>query len=241
MRLDYARNAALGVCAVALLAGVTAPGTARAEEEDRALMAFVRSAAPAPRGQPVAGLEWERTLRPPDRFGPPVLRAGDAALLAAARAARWGEALQLLKAGQAGANTQDDIGGHALVLAARAGQDELVRELLKRGADTKRVGEDGFTALGAAAFAGRRSTVRLLLRAGVDVERWGASGQTALHLASVAGQIEVLDELFRARVNIEMLNRQRETALDVAAAAGQQEAMARLIKAGADLELAGRR
>jgi ankyrin repeat protein len=186
-------------------------------------------------------LEWERRLRPPERFGPSPLRAADAALLAAARESRWADALQLLKSGQANANARDAIGGHALELAARAGQDDLVRELIKRGAEIDRVGEDGYTALGAAAFAGRRSTVRLLVLAGAEVERWGATGQTALHLASLAGQMDVLEELLRLKADIEMLNRQRESALDVAATAGQQAVMAKLIEAGADALHAGER
>jgi hypothetical protein len=227
-----------------------------AEEEDRALLDFARPAARAPRGQPVLPQAWERTLRPancqtPERapgatatdcFGPPALRDTDAALLMSARAGRWGEALQLLKSGQAGANPQDDAGGHVLVLAARAGQDELVRELLKRGADTERIGEDGFTALGAAAFAGHRSTVRLLLRAGVDITRRGATGQTALHLAGIGGQVPVLEEMLRVQhADIELLNGHRESVLDVAGAANQQAAMDYLIQAGANLDQAGRR
>ena len=229
------------VYAALLLAFSTALPTARAQEGDRSLSGFASPTATAPRSEPVDAMEWERRLRPADRFGPPVLRAGDAALLAAARTARWSEALQLLKAGQASANAQDEAGGHPLVLAARAGQDELVRDLLKRGTNTDRVGEDGFTALGAAAFAGRHSTVRLLVRAGVDVERWGATGQTALHLAALAGHVAVVDQLLRLGVDVELLNRQRESALDVAANAGQQDAMERLIQAGADLFRAGRR
>ena len=246
MRLRTRYAAALGVAALrvavaAALSGAVAIDTARAQDDDRALSAFARPAVAAPRGVALQREQWESRLRSPDRFGPPVLREADAALLTATRAGRWDEALQLLKSGKAGANAQDETHGNALVLAARAGQDELVRELLKHGADTSRVGEDGFTPLGAAAFAGQRSTVRLLLRAGVDAARWGATGQTALHLASVAGQVDVLDEFLRAHVDIEMLNRQRESALDLAAAAGQQDAMGWLIKAGADLQAAGRR
>lgn len=213
----------------------------RAEDEDRGLAAFLRPPASAVRAEPVDAIEWERRLRAPDRFGPPRLRPADAALLAAARAGRWAEALQLLKTGGAGANARDERQGHALVHAARAGQDELVQELVRRGAELDRGGDDGFTALGAAAFAGRRSTVRLLLRAGADPERWGASGQTALHLAAAAGRIDVIDEMLRARVDPELLNRQRESALDVAAAAGRDAAMDRLLAAGADAARAGRR
>ena len=241
MRLKARIAAALRATAAASLVGIVLLGTARAEDDYRPLTGYALPIVQATRGTPINHLQWEVRLRTADGFGPSVLRADDTAFLAAARAARWSEALELLKSGKAGANARDELDSNPLVMAARAGQDELVRELLKRGADTTRIGEDGFTALGAAAFAGQRSTVRLMLRAGVDAKRWGASGQTALHLASIAGQVEILDEFLRAHTDIEMLNRQRESALDVAAAAGQQDAMGWLIKAGADLDLAGRR
>jgi hypothetical protein len=128
-----------------------------------------------------------------------------------------------------------------LIAAARAGQDERVRQLIQRGAVIDHMGDDGFTALGAAAFAGQRSTVRLLVLAGADTERFGSTGQTALHLASLAGQLPVVGELLRLKVNLEVLNRQRETALDVAANASQLDVMDRLIEAGADALSGGRR
>ena len=231
------RAAALAFGLAALLCATTA----RSEDEHRALSSLQGPPGLAARGPSPDEQQRERLLRGGGVFGPRALREPDLALLSAARSARWGEVLQLLKTGQADANARDVLGGHTVVLAARAGQDDLVRELLRRGTDTERVGEDGFTALGAAAFAGHRSTVRLMLRAGVDPQRWGSTGQTALHLASLAGHVQVLDELLGAGVDIELLNRQRETALDVAAAAGQQDSMDRLIKAGANLVLAGRR
>jgi Ankyrin repeats (3 copies) len=238
-----ARNSRAIAAAALGLALVANP--AFAQDDDRALSQFARPPAAAPRGEPVLGVQWERALRAPDRFGPPVLREADAQLLAAAREARWSDALQLMKSGKAGANATELIPGrpspHVLAMAARAGQDDLLRELIKRGADIDRAGEDGFTALGAAAFAGRRSSVRLLLLAGADLSRQGASGQTALHLASLAGQLDVIEEMLRLKVNLEVLNRQRETALDVAANAGQQEVMGRLIEAGADANAAGHR
>jgi uncharacterized protein len=237
VRLDAGAARLLLGAALAVLA----TGAPRAEDEHRALAGFVRAPAAAVRGEPVQAREWERRLRAADRFGPPPLRAVDAELLAAARESRWADVARLVKTQGAGVNARDDIHGHALVWLARAGQDELLREFLQRGAERDRVGADGFTALGAAAFAGRRSTVRLLVRAGADPERWGASGQGPLHLASVAGQLEVIDELLRLRVDVDGLNRLRETALDVAAAAGQQDAMDRLLAAGADPLDAGRR
>jgi uncharacterized protein len=235
-----------------VLAAATAI-TARAEEDDRLLSSFARPAASAPRGQPLLPQEWDRRLpiaecfgreqhaRMSGCFGPPVLREADAALLAAARQSQWARVLELLKSGKAGANAQDDVDGNALVLAARAGQEAVARELLRRGANTERLGDDGFTPLGAAAFAGHRGMVRMLLRAGADPTRWGASGQTALHLAAVAGRTGTLQALLQSGVDIETLNRQRETALDVAATASQYATMDALIQGGANQQLAGKR
>ena len=237
-RVSQARAAVLALLAPLALLG---SATAWAESDDRALAGFARAVPAAPRGQAVEPREWEQRLRAPERFGPPHLREADRALLAAARAGRWAEALELVKSERAHPNARDAAGGHVLVHAARAGQDDLLRELIKRGADLDRIGEDGFTALGAAAFAGRRSSVRLLVRAGADATRWSASGQAPLHLAALAGQLGVIDEMLRLKVDIEGLNRQRESALDVAGGVGQQDSLGRLLEAGADPLLAGRR
>jgi Ankyrin repeats (3 copies)/Ankyrin repeat len=245
VRLDHLHTMKAAALIAAGLLSLAMHGHVHAQDDDRALTTFARPAAAAPRTEPVLPAQWDRALAPADRLGPKPLRSADAALLAATRDARWADALQLLKTGQASANVGPLPSGqpsaHALVLAARAGQDELVRALIQRGADINRLSDDGFHALGAAAMAGQRSTVRLLMLAGAEPEHFSATGQTALHLASLAGQIGVIEELLRLRVNIEMLNRQRESALDVAAGADQQDVMARLLAAGADPLSAGRR
>ena len=228
---------------------------AHAEDEDRALTSVSRPAAATPvapqgrlpraNGEPLSReaerQDWLRRQDTPALWPAAPLRAADAVLLDSARRGLWTQVATNLKQGMASANPRDLPGQHLLALAARAGQDEIVRMLLLRGADIDRVGSDGFTALGAAAFAGQRSTVRLLLRRGADPAVRGAGGQTALHLAAVAGQIDVVDEFLLQRTDLELLNGQRESALDLAAAQGQLEVMDRLMKSGADLLLAGRR
>ena len=239
----------LGLC---LLALAGAWGTLRAEEEDRALAAVQRPAVAAPVaraarpvGDPLSRqaerLDWQRRQDTPAQWAPAAWPAADAALLEAARQGRWAEVATTLKSTPAAANPRDMRGDHLLVLAAGAGQIEIVRILLQRGADIDRIDSSGFSALGAASFAGQRSVVRLLLRQGADPAVRNAGGQTALHLAAATGKQDVVDEFARLRIDLELLNSQRESALDVAAFNNQQAVMDRLLKAGADLSRAGKR
>jgi Ankyrin repeats (3 copies) len=227
-----------------LLAGLAAAwvqSPAHADTEDRAQEAFQRPPPAPTRTGPPLPATWEAALRAPDRLGPPPLREADAQLLAAVRERRWAQALALVKSGRANVNARDAAGAHALVAAARAGEELLVRELVQREAQIDRVSDDGFTALAGAAFEGRRGMVRLLLLAGADATRFTASGQTALHLAAVAGHAPVVAELLRQGVPVDLLNRARETALDLAAFVNQGDVMDLLIQRGADMRLAGRR
>lgn len=202
--------------------------------------AFVRAPAAQARGEAVTPQVWEQTLRSPVSLGPPFLREVDAQLLQLTRERRWPEALALVKSGRAQVNARDLRGGGVLAAAAAAGQDNLVRALLERGAERDRIGDDGFTPAGAAAFFGQRSTLRILLRAGADASALGATGQSPLHLAAMTGQRQIIDELLASGVDATLRNRQGETALDVAAERGQQDTMARLIEVGVDPTEAGR-
>jgi ankyrin repeat protein len=89
----------------------------------------------------------------------------------------------------------------ALAWAARAGRDEALEPLLRRGA---RVDADVYrgTALTWAATNGHASTVRRLAELGADVNQRGTfggpthgQGVTALHLAAAAGHAEAVEAL----------------------------------------------
>jgi ankyrin repeat protein len=229
--------------AAALLAAGWLPAARVAADGDgdRALAPWARPPAAAQRTGPGDPLEWERRFRNAERAGPRAVRPEDRALLAALREGRFDEALRSVKAGRGAVDARDDSGGLPIVLAAAAGQDTLVRELLQHGATVDAIGEGGHSALTAAAWHGWRSTVRLLLRSGADASRLATNGHGALHLAAIAGHGSVLDELLRGGVPIELLNRQRESALDVAAAAGRDDMLEQLLAAGADANNAGRR
>lgn len=213
---------------------------ATAQDTPQEFLGFVRGAPPPMVRVVVDPMQWEALTRSMASFGPPALRPDDLALIAAARGEQWSEVIDLVKQGRAAANAHTVDGDHALLWAARAGRDDVVRLLVQYGAELDRRGPDGFTPLGIAAFRGYRGTARLLLRAGALPERWGATGQGPLHLASMNDHVGVIDELLAAGLDPWSRNRAGDTALDVAAQHGQQAAMSRLIAAGVDPQQLGR-
>ena len=98
--------------------------------------------------------------------------------------------LQALCDGGSDLQNADCEGWTPLHEAARAGQAELVTELLARGAKKDKADLSGFTPLCWAAKYGQLKAVRALLTAGVDVNHVNALGLTALQLARDAEQEE---------------------------------------------------
>lgn len=183
----------------------------------------------------VTPLQWAR-LTPHAQGMDPVLPVGnDAALLQAVRTRQWGQATKLVRQLQANPNAQDEWHTSPLALAAGAGQDELVRELLLRGANPNVVDSKGYTPLGAASQGGHVSIVQALLKAGARRDEPGATGQSPLHLACAAGHVAVIDVLLRAGTDPALLNTHGQHSLDVAAYHGQIAAMLRLVAAGLPL------
>ena len=163
------------------------------------------------------------------------LGADERQLLALLQQARWADALAHLKGTQPDLNRRDDTGLTPLSLAARAGQLDLVREMLRQGADADQVGVGGMTPLGAAAFLGHDLVVQDLLRAGARVDQPGATGQQPLHLACATGRLRAMALLMRQGAAWREPNRQGRHALEEAAYFGQLPALEALQKAGANL------
>ncbi len=74
-----------------------------------------------------------------------------------------------------------------LALAAWRGQDDLVRDLLKRGARVDAEDAEQHTALTRAAMRGHTKVISTLLRAGADPEHSSGDGRTALLHAAASG------------------------------------------------------
>lgn len=154
------------------------------------------------------------------------------ALFAHARAGRWTEWLDAIKAAAPAPDVRDRDGATLLTLAARQGRLDAVRELLRRGADVDRRGLNGYTPLGAAAVGGNDLVVQELLRAGADPELWGSQGLAPLHLAAREGHVRAVRSLLKAGAQPLALSHAGRHALQEAAGTGHIEAMAALVDAG---------
>jgi ankyrin repeat protein len=172
------------------------------------------------RGGPWTASDWQ-----------PLNRA-QARLFEMARSAQWDALLQTLKDTDAPPDVRDGDGATLLTLAARQGRADIVRELLRRGAEVDRRGVNGHTPLTAAAQGGHDLIVRELLRQGADPERWNAQGQSPLHEAARQGQVRVLRTLLAAGSPISAWNKVGHAPLHAAAHTGHTAAVRALVEAG---------
>jgi ankyrin repeat protein len=163
------------------------------------------------------------------------LGATEQALLDKLAQHRWADALAWLKQQQPDLNRRDESGVTPLSIAARAGQMELVREMIRQGADLDQIGQGGMTPLGAAAFNGHDIVVRDLVRKGARLNAPGVTGQLPLHLACAGGHTRVVSYLMGQGADWRWPNRQGRHALAEAAYFGQIRVMQQIKAAGADL------
>jgi len=134
---------------------------------------------------------------------------------------------------------RDFVGDTPLLTATAFGNLELVRFLLKHGADPNVEVDDGYTCLLAAVESDADDSVLIvaeLIRAGADIHALGTNGWTPLHMAAARGQVEKARLLIDAGAEV---NRRTEivaseTPLMEAAFTGQPSTVRLLLEHGAD-------
>jgi len=131
--------------------------------------------------------------------------------------------------GAAGADTR-------LIDAARRGDLQTVRTLVKQRAVVPGTEADGTTALHWAARGSHLDIARELVKAGAPVNASTRYGVTPLALAAETGSVPMVDLLVGAGANVNAANPDGETVLMIAARTGILEVVDRLLAAGADVQ-----
>lgn len=105
----------------------------------------------------------------------------------------------------------------ALIRAAREGEFEKCRELIKAGASVNLVNKDGNNALWMACFAENKAIFDLLIEQGVEIDNQNDNGATALIYTASAGKTEMVKALLDAGADATLMTLDDFTALEVAA------------------------
>ena len=113
-------------------------------------------------------------------------------------------------------NTADELGYTPLHYAAESGKPDIVKVLIKVGADVDAKDKDGDTPLHITAFNGYTAIAKALLEAGAEVNAKNNYGRTPLHVAAQLGRLETVEALLEAGADPTVTDGDGETPLDVA-------------------------
>lgn len=122
----------------------------------------------------------------------------------------------------------------ALVRAAEAGHEDIIKILVAHGASVNSEASDGVKPLLFAAWAGHYNATKLLLEKGSDVESRDAYGRTALSMAAEAGHDTVAALLVNNGAAVDSQDDAGKTPLLYAAARGRSRVVHYLLSHGAD-------
>ena len=129
----------------------------------------------------------------------------------------------------------------SLTQAAKSGDKESLRTLLKQGAKVNAPEGDGTTALHWASYRDDLDSADLLIRAGASVNAANDLGATPLWAASQNGSARMVRRLLQGGANPNLALLAGETPLMVASRSGSSEVVEQLIAAGANLNAHGAR
>ncbi|HSU82589.1 MAG TPA: ankyrin repeat domain-containing protein [Thermoanaerobaculia bacterium] len=181
-----------------------------------------------------AGAFWTlTTLLPRARPESPLEKAASAGFL---------EELRREVRLRGGLNATDGHGFTPLDWAARTGRTDVIRELVREGADPdlRDEGPNGWAPLHHAVHKGRLEAVRALIAAGAQVDA-GASrshGITPLMLACAQGEPRIVDALLAAGADPHVTQPGGETTLTYAMTTGNRRVTLALLHKAPDLRLA---
>ena len=124
-----------------------------------------------------------------------------------------------------------------LMLAALAGQGDIVNYLLQRGADIHARNASGMTSLHAAAYAGHTEIVSLLIAKGADLnDAANVYKVSPLHLASEENHLETVKLLLEKGADVSLVEMHGFNALSRAGFREQWDVLDLLLANGADCQ-----
>lgn len=140
--------------------------------------------------------------------------------------------MQVVRSPEVHPDARRDGGATSLMALSYAGADQLVADLVQRGADLGACDDDGFTALMYAAKAGHGHVAGLLVQAGADVNQRDREGSTPLMFAAQHGHLDVVKKLLAAGADVAARRRDGLTAYDFATRNGHPRAASVIMSAG---------
>ena len=136
--------------------------------------------------------------------------------------------------------TSTDIeGGHPvegatpLWTASTLGHLDIVKELVKRGADIEHTTDSHSSPLRGAAFDGHLTVVQFLIEKGADIDKPNQVGQSPLTIAAAMKKIDTVKFLLEKGANIHHRGHNGDTPLHVAVESGSKQVTELLVNAGA--------
>jgi len=124
-----------------------------------------------------------------------------------------------------------------LIIAAREGQLDVVKELMRKGLDIDCELKYGSSALMIAASRGHNEIVRLMASAGAKVNRRNKFGISALSEAAERGHRVVLRTLVELGADVNMLHNNGGTAILAAAVRRDMKTVKVLLELGANVDI----
>ena len=140
------------------------------------------------------------------------------------------EVVELLTSSKASISDRNSYGATALHVAAKAGQIEVARELIKLGADVNSKRQQDATPLHDAAVSGHDDLVILLIENKSEINNVMSDGSSALHLSSREGHAEVVKKLIEKKASVNVENLEKNTPLHLAAERDQLNAVITLLE-----------
>ncbi|XP_055308870.1 ankyrin repeat, PH and SEC7 domain containing protein secG-like [Sitodiplosis mosellana] len=152
-----------------------------------------------------------------------------------------GIATILVEDGHAEVDAEDNEKFTPLQFASQSGADDIVKFLIRKGADVTHKNKDGYTPIHTAAENGHNSTIALLIeksadKVSVNVNDKSVLDVTPLHLAAQNGFLQVVVLLLQNKAIVDAKEKHNWTALHFAAINGFKDIVDILIKAGASVD-----